>query len=45
MSRYSVDIKEKAQQDLAKLKKDEPITPTFIIATAIMAVGCWIAAK
>lgn len=24
MSRYSVDIKEKAQQDLAKLKKDEP---------------------
>ena len=24
MSRYFVDIKEKAQLDLAKLKKDEP---------------------
>jgi len=23
----------------------EPITPTFIVASVIMAAGCWIAAK
>lgn len=30
---------------LSFLLLDEPLTPLFLVATAVMAAGCWLAAK
>lgn len=33
------------KNNTAKKDEDEPLTPLFLVATAVMAAGCWLAAK